>query len=46
MVRLDPVQGKGYQPLSAIIYVRGVPRARSPVATVRPVCATPTRCAT
>ena len=36
--QLDPRQGKGYQPLQAFVYVKGRPRASSPVASVKPVC--------
>ena len=42
--QLDPRQGKGYSPLHAFIYVKGRPRSGSPVASVKPVCVTPTRC--
>ena len=42
--QLDPRQGKGYQPLRAFIYVKGMPRNTSPVASIKPVCMVPTRC--
>jgi hypothetical protein len=42
--QLDPRHGQGYQPLQAFIYVRGRPRSKSPVHSIKPVCATPTQC--
>ena len=42
--QLDPRQGKGYQSLRAFIYVKGMQRSSSPVASIKPICMEPTRC--
>lgn len=42
--QLDPRIGKGYAPLHAFIYVKGKPRSSSPVASIKPICLTATRC--
>jgi hypothetical protein len=41
---LAPTHGAGYQTLRAVVYQRGQPRSRSPVAGVKPYCPTPTTC--
>jgi hypothetical protein len=41
---LAPSHGAGYQTLRAVVYQRGQPRSRSPVAGVKPYCPTPTTC--
>jgi hypothetical protein len=41
---LAPTHGAGYQALRAFVYVGGQPRSRSPVAGVKPYCATPSKC--
>ena len=41
--QLDPRQGKGYTPLHAFVYVKGRPRSKSPVNSIKPIC-TPTQC--
>jgi len=42
--RLEPRHGSGYEPLQAFLYLNGKGRAKSPLASIKPICRTSMQC--